>query len=443
MGICVSRFMDTAGHCGTLRSHQLKFTMPTETVAPEPKPAKRWIKPVLLGVAALAVTAFFGRDLIIGKPVETLEVVRSDLVQTVVASGRVVTPQRVSIGVEVTGRVGSIPVQEGQSVKRGDSLIVLEDQDERASLAQAAAAVAQAEAKLRQVREVGLPTAEQNRVQAESTVAQLQRTVERDKELRAKGFIGQAALDDAQRNLEVAQSQLRTTQVQVQSNRPSGSEVALATTALDQARANLALAQARLEQHNVRAPADGVLIGRSVEPGTIVQPGKELMVLAPIGETQLVVQIDEKNLAKLSIGQKAVASADAYPGQRFGADLVYINPGIDAARGAVEVKLRVSAPPAYLRQDMTVSVDIEVARRTNTMVMQTEALRDGTGDKPWAMAVRDGHAVHVPLKLGLRGDGRVEVLEGLAAGDVLVPPANGLVKAGQRVRTVLKPAAKP
>lgn len=417
--------------------------MPTETVALEPKPPKRWIKLALLGMAALAVTAFFGRDLLIGKPVETLEVVRSDLVQAVVASGRVVTPQRVSIGVEVTGRVGRIPVQEGQSVKRGDSLIVLEDADERASLAQAAAAVAQAEAKLRQVREVGLPTAEQNRVQAESTVAQLQRTVERDKELRARGFIGQAALDDAQRNLEVAQSQLRTTQVQVQSNRPSGSEVALAATALDQARASHALAQARLEQHNVRAPADGLLIGRSVEPGTIVQPGKELMVLAPVGETQLVVQIDEKNLAKLSIGQKAVASADAYAGQRFGADLVYINPGIDAARGAVEVKLRVPAPPATLRQDMTVSVDIEVARRSNTLVMQTEALRDSTGAKPWAMAVRDGHAVHVPLKLGLRGDGRVEVLDGLVAGDMLVPPANGLVRAGQRVRTVIKPVANP
>lgn len=403
------------------------------------KGTARWRRGALLAIPVLAVLAFFGRNLLLGKPVETLEVVKSDLVQSVVASGKVVTPQRVSIGVEVTGRVAGVPVQEGQTVKRGQSLVVLEDKDELAARAQAAAAVAQAEAKVRQLREVGLPTAEQNRLQAEANVRQLRRVLERNRELQAKGFIGQAALDDAQRNLDVAESQLRTAQLQVQSNAPKGSESALAYTALDQARANLALAEARLEQHNVRAPADGVLIARSVEPGTIVQPGKELMVLAPSGETQLVVQIDEKNLAKLAIGQKAQASADAYAGQRFGADLIFINPGIDATRGTVEVKLRVPAAPAYLRQDMTVSVDIEVARRNGSVVMPTEALRDGTGPQPWAMAVREGHAVKVPLKLGLRGDGRVEVLDGLAPGDALVPPANGLVKAGQRVRVAQRP----
>ena len=96
----------------------------------------------------------------------------------------------------------------------------------------------------------------------------------------------------------------------------------------------------------IRAPVDGTLIARSVEPGNVVQAGKELMVLAPAGETQVVVQIDEKNLAQLKPGQQALASADAFPKERFRAELVYINPGIDALRGAVEVKLRVPEPPA-------------------------------------------------------------------------------------------------
>ena len=412
--------------------------MAAEPESSTPRPASRWRTPALLAAVGLAASAYFGRNLILGTPVEVLEVVRANLVQTVVASGRVVTPQRVSIGVEVTGRVAAVPVQEGQSVKRGQSLITLEDRDERASLAQAAAAVVQAEAKVRQLREVGLPTAEQNQLQAEANVRQLRRVVGRNRELQAKGFIGQAAVDDAQRNLEVAESQLRSAQLQVQSNRPRGSETALAYAALEQARASHALAEARLEQHNIRAPADGLLIGRSVEPGTIVQPGKELMVLAPAGETQLVVQIDEKNLSRLALGQKALGSADAYAGQRFAAELAYINPGIDAARGAVEVKLKVAAPPLYLRQDMTVSVDIEVAQRANALLMPAEALRDGSGALPWALAVRDARAVHVPLKLGLRGDGRIEVLDGLAAGDLLISPANGLIKAGQRVRAAAK-----
>ena len=418
---------------------------PAPASASTQAPARAWRKPALLLAAALVGAALLwsmgvpGVPGMRGRPVPTLAVVRSDLVQTVVASGRVITPQRVAIGVEVTGRVATVPVNEGQSVRRGDPLIVLEDQDERATLAQAAAAVAQADARLRQLREVALPVAEQAVLQAEANVAQLRRVAERSRELHAKGFTGQAALDDAQRNLEVAQSQLRSAQLQAQSNRSTGSEVALATTALAQARASHALAQARLAQHTVRAPADGVLIGRNVEPGAIVQPGRDLMVLAPAGTTQLVVQIDEKNLAKLATGQKALASADAYATQRFDAQLVYVNPGIDAARGVVEVKLAVPLPPPYLRQDMTVSVDIEVARRAATVVMPAEALRDVGSASPWALAVRDGYAVRVPVAPGLRGDGRIEVLDGLKPGDQLISPANGLIQAGQRVRGLATP----
>ena len=120
-----------------------------------------------------------------------------------------------------------------------------------------------------------------------------------------------------------------------------GADFEMAQTALQQARAGLAAAKARLAQTSIVAPTDGVLIGRNVEPGDVVQPGKELMVLAPAGETQIVVQVDEKNLAQLKLGQKALASADAYPHERFDAELFYINPGIDALRGSVEVKLRV------------------------------------------------------------------------------------------------------
>ena len=173
----------------------------------------------------------------------------------------------------------------------------------------------------------------------------------------------------------------------------------------------------------------------------MVQPGKELMVLAPAGETQIVVSIDEKNLAQLRIGQKALASADAYPRERFAAELFYINPGIDALRGSVEVKLRVPAPPAYLRQDMTVSVDIEVARRAGTLVVPADAVYDAAGGHPWVL-VESGHrAVKRPVRLGARGEGHVEILEGVAAGDRLVAASAGIAP-GARVRAAAETGAR-
>ena len=394
-----------------------------------------WLKRAGLLLAALVVLGFVFRNLIFGAPVEVREVTRGEIVQTVVASGRVMTPLRISVGAVITERVVRIPVEEGQSVRAGDLLIVLDDRDERAAVAQAQATVEQAEAKLRQMREFSLPSAQQNLLQAEANLRLAQQQYQRNQELTAKGFISQSALDDSKRNLDVAESQLKSARLQVETNAPNGSDYLMAQTALAQARAALASANARLEQTVIQAPVDGVLIAREVEAGNVVQPGKELMVLAPAGETQIVVQIDEKNLSQLKLGQKALASADAYPREHFAAELFYINPGIDALRGSVEVKLRVPQPPAYLRQDMTVSVDIEVARRFDALVATADTVFDATGAHPWVLAVVDHRARKKAVTLGLKGEGRVEIREGVAAGDLLIGGAAG-VSPDQRVRIV-------
>jgi HlyD family secretion protein len=411
-------------------------THPTFMEKPARPALRRVFTRVMLVAAILAAAGYALRNVILGTPVEVYKAVRGDLVQSVVASGRIATPQRVSVGTVVTGRVTNIPVREGQSVQRGDVLIELEAADERASVEQARGAVAQADAKLRQLRELGLPAAQQSLLQAQANHTQARRHYERTLELKAKGFVSQAALDDAQRNLQVAESQLKAAQLQVDSNKPQGREFAIAQTAAAQTRAALELARAKLDDMVIRAPVDGTLIARSVEPGNVVQAGKELMVLAPAGETQVVVQIDEKNLAQLKLGQQALASADAFPRERFRTELVYINPGIDATRGAVEVKLRVPEPPSYLRQDMTVSVDIEVARRSAVVVVPADAVHDANGARPWILAVNGGRVQRRAVKLGARGEGRVEVIEGVAPGDLVVPVSQQAIREGSRVRAV-------
>lgn len=394
----------------------------------------RWFRRGLAIAGVLALAIFLLRNVLFGPVVDVHEVRRGDLAQTVVATGRVATPQRVAIGSVMTERVARIPVAEGQTVRRGDILLVLDDKDEQAALAQAEAAVTQAQAKLAQMRDVALPAALQALAQAEANRVLAQAQFQRNTDLAAKGFIAKSALDDTKRNVDVAESQLKAAQLQVESNRPTGGDYRMAETALAQAQAALAAATAKLADTVVRAPADGVLIARSVEPGDVVQPGRELMALAPAGETQVVVQIDERNLSRLAPGQQALVSADAYPGERFPAELFYINPGIDALRGAVEVKLRVGKPPAYLRQDMTVSVDIDVGRRTATLIAPAAAIFDMAGEHPWVLAVEGGRAVKKPVTLGLRGNGSVEIAGELTPGTLLVDTAAG-VAAGDRVRT--------
>jgi HlyD family secretion protein len=205
---------------------------------------------------------------------------------------------------------------------------------------------------------------------------------------------------------------------------------------LNQARANLEAARSRFDYTTIVAPRDGVLIARNVERGMVVQPGKALLVLAPAGDTQLVLQIDEKNLGLVAVGQKALASADAFPDKTFAAQVTYINSGIDITRASVEIKLTVPEPPEYLRQDMTVSVDIEVARRSNTLILPLRDVYDALSGSPWVMVVRDHRARKQLVRLGLRGSTQVEILEGVAQGDLAIPSTAG-VKTGQRIRPVI------
>ncbi|MBS0551692.1 MAG: efflux RND transporter periplasmic adaptor subunit [Proteobacteria bacterium] len=385
-----------------------------------------------VGVAAASLLAFRSEK------VDVVLARQGELRQSVVASGRVRTPQRIEVAAQITGRVLDVAVREGDAIRAGQPLIRIDEREWAAAAAQARAAVVQAEARLRQLRELGLPVAEQALRQAEANALQARRQHQRVGELVARGFYSQAQLDDARRAQEVADSQVRSARLQLDSQQANGSEVELARSALEQARAALAVAEARLAYATLRAPVAGTVLTRSVEPGDTVQPGRALLTLAPAGDTELTVQIDEKNLALLRLGQRAMASADAYPHERFAAQVDYIAPSVDALRGSVEVRLRVPEPPAYLAHEMTVSIDIEAARSAQAVIVPADAVRDAGAAQPWVLAVREGRTWRQPVRIGLRGPGQVEVLEGVAPGDAVLPAAVDLPE-GRSVRARVQP----
>lgn len=386
-------------------------------------------------VLAVGVVAWMLAQWLIGPEIVVYPVVRGDLVKTVVASGHVETPFRVNIGSQITGTVQDVLVDEGQTVKQGQPLIALEPSELKATVVAAEGAVAQAQARVRQMRELTLPAAQQALEQAQATLTDARAAYQRAEDLFKSGFGTKETLDGATKNLDVARTQVRTAELQVYTSQPGGSAYVVAETDLNQANANLATAQARLGYATITAPRDGVLITRNVERGAVVQPGTALLVLAPAGNIQLVLQIDEKNLGLLRIGQSALSSADAYPDQRFAATLTYINPSVDITRASVQVKLTVTSPPAYLRQDMTVSVDIAVDRRPSTLIVPARAVHDSTSSSPWLLVIRNGRAREQAVQLGLRASDQIEILSGLAAGDLVIPVAAG-VMAGQHIRPV-------
>ena len=403
-------------------------------------PLPFWHQHKWLGMAGIVLTGlmlFFGVRWWQGPFVTLQPVTQQDFIQTVVASGHVESPHRVGIGSPITGTVRVVPVHEGQAVTAGTLLTALDDTELQSAVRQADATVAQALAKLRQLRALQAPVAEQAQRQAQANLDNVRATLRRNENLYHQQFIGAATLDESRKAVELADAQWRVSQMQVQTTQPGGSDYAVAEVAIAQARASADVAHARAQNARITAPVDGTLIARNVEPGDVVQPGKVLMTLSPHGQPQVVLTIDEKNLRLIALGQKALVSADAYPQQKFEAELVYINPGVNAQTGAVEVKLQIAEPPATLRQDMTVSVDIEVARRPKALLLPLTAVHDADGPAPWVLQVENGRTVKTPVRLGLRSGGLGEVLEGLSQNAWVVAETAGTtsVTPGMRVRT--------
>lgn len=358
-----------------------------------------------------------------------------ELVQSVVATATVQTRHRATVGVQMAGTVVAVQVMEGDRIQPGQGLLQLDDRELRAAAQAAELAVTQAELKRQSWREVQAPVAREAEQQTQANLAQARVQLERQQALVQQGFIGQAALDESWRAFRVAQAQASSAQVQSRAHAPDGLEQSLAQSAWLLAQANWAAARARLSYTAVRASFAGQVVSRHVEPGDTVQPGKALLVLAPEGVTELVALIDERNLSLLRPGQPAVASADAYPQRQFAAVVSRIAPSVDAQRGAVQVNLTVATPPAYLREDMTISVEIEVLRKPAALTLPLEAVQDIESGHPWIWRVDDQERVQrTPVTLGVRAGSRVEVMSGVSTGSRVVDVAAAGLKAGQRIR---------
>ena len=381
------------------------------------KPRQKWI------FAAVALTLLLAGGLLFqqrGTSVQVVPVLRSDLVQSVVATGRLNAPARIELAAEVTATVLAVQVREGDHVKLGQLLVRLSDAEARAALQQAKAALGEARNRATQQATVAAPVAAQTVVQANAAWRNAEREFQRAQELVVQGFFSQQKLDEARRTLDTSASALQSARLQAEANQPRGVESGLAADRVAQALAAVQMAEARLARLAITSPVDGVVLVRNVEPGTMAQPGRVLLALAA-GNTRIDAGIDEKHLHMLVLGMPARAAADAYPAQPFDAQLSYIGPAVDLQRGTVEVRLALSQPPAFLKPDMTVSVELIGANRVGALVLPAAAVREADSAAPWVLALRDHRAVRLPVQLGLRGIGTVEIVSGLVEGDLASP----------------------
>jgi len=375
---------------------------------------------VIMVCLLVAGLAWFALQKSRGPVLPGYEVSRLPLVQTVVATGRVAALSRAQVGSEVTGVVLERRVREGDRVQPGDILAVLRATDLEA-------AVNQAQAELARLQQSTLPQAEAAVREAEVALTQASREVQRRRQLYEQRAIPKEELERAVQAEAAAHAGAEQARLEAQSLLAGNPNESLA-------RARLASAQAQLAKTVIRAQVAGTVLTRNAEPGDLVQPSRVLFEIARDGEAEVLVPLDEKNLEVLALGQSAICIADAYPGRPFTATVNFIAPAIDPQRGTVDVRLSITGKPEFLREDMTVSVNIETGRRDQAIVIPNDALHGMEGNDAKVWRVAKGQATQQSVQLGLRGLAAAEIISGLEPGDQVLADIPPGLQEGDRVR---------
>ena len=306
-------------------------------------------------------------------PVEVGRVELARIEDDAQAVGALRARQSVMLRPEVSGRIAKFGFDSGARVRRGQLLVQLDDTLQLAQLQQA---------------------------EAQSSIART--NLQRNRELLGQNFVSASAVDQSAAALEVAQAQV-------------------------------ALAQAQLSRMRIVAPFDGVAGIRSVDLGDYVKDGADLVGIEDRASMWVDFRLAERYLARLKPGQGVEVQIDALPGRRFGARVEAIDALLDANGRSLLVRARLDDPQGELRSGMFARARTVFAVREQAAVVPEEALVP-QGGRQYLIKVVDGPggkvSQRIEARLGVRLPGKVEIVEGLKAGDVVVTAGHARLMRG-------------
>ena len=329
----------------------------------------------------------------------------ADLESTLQLSGSLAPQSRVAVHAKLPGTLSSVRVQIGDRVREGDVVATLDRREIDAQVDAAAAAV--------NVARAGLDS-------AEAALANAVLELDRAKNLFDKGAIPRQRLDSAETAHRAASA---------------GRDLAKANLA----QADAALRRAREIQRDatLTSPITGVVVEGNYDAGNLVSPGSEkpVVAVADLRVMKLEAGVSELDAGKLRPGMTARVIAPAKPGQVFHGRLAAIAPEVDARNRHFQIEVRIDNANGALLSGMYATASIPIERAAQAVVVPREAVTTRDGER---VVLRiDGDVVKAtPIKEGLTDGSRVQILDGLAAGQVVVADARRDVASGVKVRPI-------
>lgn len=246
------------------------------------------------------------------------------------------------------------------------------------------------------------------------------------------GRVQLAGLEEARAAFKESEQQLKRAEELAARNLVPGSQLDTQRAARDAARARMDQVRAQLSDRVITAPFDGVLGLRQVSPGSLVTPGTPIATLDDVSLIKLDFSVPETLISALAAGQEVNAISAAYPEAPFAGVVRTIDSRVDPTTRSVMVRAELPNPERKLRPGMLLRVEVLRAPR-DTLALPEMALVQ-IGRKSFVYRVAgDGSVAQVPVQIGARERGRVEILEGLSVGDRVVVEGTVKLRPGARI----------
>ncbi len=403
--------------------------MPLNGNSSRRQPGRWWITALAILAAVIVLAAFVSRrdDAV---PVRTAVVGQSAIRSLVSTNGKIEPVNNFEAHAPVSTSVRRIYVKEGDSVKKGQLLIVLDDADARAHAARAQtqlrAALADLSAAERGGTQEEVLSLEAQLVKAGTDRDSAQRNLEALKKLEQQGAASAGEVREAENALARADAQL-TFLRQKQTKRYSNAELARVDAQRSEAQATYDAAQDVLSKSNVRAPFEGIVYSLPAKQGGFVAAGDLLLQVADLRKVLVRAFVDEPDVGRLAPGDPIEITWDAVPGRVWHTALTAIPSTVKlrGSRNVGETTSIVDNKDLKLLPNVNVGITIVVAEHDNVLVVPREAVRMDDS-KPYVLQVVGHELKRRNVETSLSNLTQVEVSRGLSAKDVVaINASNG------------------
>jgi HlyD family secretion protein len=322
---------------------------------------------VILSLIGFAVIALLFVFVLIKPAAEYYILKRTDVDYKILASCTVSFPEPYEMAAKTEGDVKSIPVAEGQQVKKGVLLIQVDDFKEKQNLTIAVNNYENTKLKLINSKEETYPRLKEQLNDAGSVLAEAQNHADRIKALFDAGAVSKVELENAKTKLEAAQAKFNQTKLQLDSYAKSGAAAELINQ-LNILNAQVELAKRAVGERQFIAPYDCTIVKIDVKEGETVAAGKKAVTILEKKTWVLETNVDQKELGFLEAGLPCFVVFDAYPAEKVKANISLVCSTIDYAKGTCNLKLQIQENKAFIKHGMTGSVEISGKKIRNVNI---------------------------------------------------------------------------